>query len=160
MSGGGTARCGRAPPEQLQETEGKGEKMVDCNAVMERLNREDRFCAYNGIRLTEVREGYAEAELRVTEHSMNGLGIVQGGALFTLCDLAFAGASNSYGRPCVGLGSSISYLRPGSGESLKAVARVVNAGKSICVCDVEIFNASGKIVAKSSMTGYFLDGKA
>lgn len=71
--------------------------MTDCNAVLERLNREDRFCAYNGIRLTVVREGYAEAELRVTEHTMNGLGIVQGGALYTLCDLAFAGASNSYG---------------------------------------------------------------
>lgn len=72
--------------------------MVDYNALKERLNKEDRFCAYNGIRLTEIREGYAEAELTVTEHSLNGLGIVQGGALFTLCDLAFAGASNSYGK--------------------------------------------------------------
>ena len=59
--------------------------MVDYNALKERLNKEDRFCAYNGIRLTEIREGYAEAELTVTEHSLNGLGIVQGGALFTLC---------------------------------------------------------------------------
>ncbi len=134
--------------------------MTDCNAVLERLNREDRFCAYNGIRLTVVREGYAEAELRVTEHTMNGLGIVQGGALYTLCDLAFAGASNSYRRPCVGLNSSISYIRPGSGESLKAVARIVNAGKTICVCDVEVLNAAGKIVAKCTLSGYFLDGKS
>lgn len=133
--------------------------MIDHNAVKERLNKEDRFCAFNGIQLTVVREGYAEAELAVTEHSLNGLGIVQGGALFTLCDLAFAGASNSYGRPCVGLGSSISYIRPGSGTRLKAVAQVVNAGRTTCVCDVVIFNADGKIVSKSSMTGYFLDQK-
>ena len=45
--------------------------MVDYNALKERLNKEDRFCAYNGIRLTEIREGYAEAELTVTEHSLN-----------------------------------------------------------------------------------------
>ena len=133
--------------------------MVDYNALKERLNKEDRFCAYNGIRLTEIREGYAEAELTVTEHSLNGLGIVQGGALFTLCDLAFAGASNSYGKISIGLGSSISFIRPGSGEKLIAEARMASAGKTTCVCDVTVHNADGKLVAKSTMTGYFLEAK-
>ena len=133
--------------------------MVDYNALKERLNKEDRFCAYNGIRLTEIREGYAEAELTVTEHSLNGLGIVQGGELFTLCDLAFAGASNSYGKISIGLGSSISFIRPGSGEKLKAEARMASAGKTTCVCDVTVHNADGKLVAKSTMTGYFLEAK-
>lgn len=46
--------------------------------------------------LEVVKLGHAEAVMKVTEHSFNAVYTVQGGALFTLADMAFAGAANSY----------------------------------------------------------------
>ena len=59
------------------------------------LNEEDRFCRYNGIQVETIRPGSAEAVMEVCEESLNGLGAVQGGAIFTLADLALAAAANS-----------------------------------------------------------------
>ncbi len=75
---------------------------MDLNEFKELLNRDDRFCRYNNIRLDVLRTGYAEAVMELTENTMNGLGIAQGGSIFTLSDLAFAGAGNSYGFRMVG----------------------------------------------------------
>ncbi len=132
---------------------------MDYEALKDYLNKEDRFCVFNKMRLTVIREGYSEAELDVTTDSLNAVNYVQGGALYTLSDFAFAGAANSYGRKCVGLNSTISYIRPGMGKKLKAVAQMVNAGKTTCVCDVIVYNEEGKIVSKSTLTGYFLEQK-
>ena len=53
----------------------------------------DRFAAEAGVELLEVREGCAKARMLVTEKHLNGGGVCQGGALFTLADLAFAAIS-------------------------------------------------------------------
>ena len=71
------------------------------------LNEQDRFCKCSNIRLTEIREGYAEAVLEVEEKHLNGLNVVQGGAIYTLCDLAFAGAANSRGVKAIGMNASV-----------------------------------------------------
>lgn len=55
----------------------------------------DRFARENGIRVVEVRLGFARTEMTVEPRHLNSVGILQGGALFTLADLAFAVASNS-----------------------------------------------------------------
>ena len=65
--------------------------------LQERLNNEDRFAKSIGAQLTEVREGYACAELMVEEHHLNGAGVCQGGVMYTLADLSFAAVANSHG---------------------------------------------------------------
>ena len=42
--------------------------------LLERLNATDRFAKTNGIQLTEIREGYAKAEMTVEERHLNGAG--------------------------------------------------------------------------------------
>jgi len=90
--------------------------------IKEKLNRDDRFCRYNEMRIDVIRPGYAEAVMEITENKLNGLGIAQGGAIFTLADLAFAGASNAVGFRTVAFTSNISFIRPGTGRRLRAVA--------------------------------------
>ena len=51
-----------------------------------------------GAQIVEVRDGYARAEMTVTCEHLNGGGACQGGALFTLADLALAAVMNSGGR--------------------------------------------------------------
>ena len=84
--------------------------------LMQLLNQDDRFCRCNEIQLTSIGEGCAEAEMPMSEKHLNGLGFAQGGATFTLADLAFAGAANSHGRHAVAMVSNISFLRPGAGR--------------------------------------------
>ena len=58
--------------------------------IKELLNRTDRFAANAGCQITEVDEHHAVAEMTVTAEHLNGGHVCQGGALFTLADLAIA----------------------------------------------------------------------
>ncbi len=55
----------------------------------------DRFAMDAGIIIDEIKEGYALLHMTVDERHLNGAGWCQGGAIFTLADLAFACATNS-----------------------------------------------------------------
>ena len=127
---------------------------MEMDALKALLNNDDRFCRYNGMRIDVLRLGYAEAVMDITENSLNGLGIAQGGSIFTLADLAFAGAANSHG-----LNSNINFIRPGVGRQLRAKATEVSRGRRTCVYRVEVFNDDGKIVAHGSSTGFITEEK-
>ena len=131
--------------------------MTDLNALKELLNRDDHFCRYNNIRLDILTLGYAEAVMDITSNTMNGLGIAQGGSIFTLSDLAFAGAANSHGMRTVGFNSSINFIRPGTGKQLRAKAFEVSRGHRTCVYRVEVFNDDDKIVAHGSFSGFITE---
>ena len=62
--------------------------------IKELLNRTDRFAANAGCQITEVDEQHAVAVMTVTEVHLNGGNVCQGGALFTLADLAIAALMN------------------------------------------------------------------
>lgn len=120
------------------------------------LNVFDRFAAANQMRITLIREGYAEGEFIAGAEHRNGLDVVQGGALYTFADFVFAGAVNSYGEQAIGMNSSISYVRPGTGKTFKAVARIISRGKRTALAEVEVFDENENLLAHSTMTGFFL----
>jgi acyl-CoA thioesterase len=132
---------------------------VDCEKVKAFLNEHDRFCRFCGIELTVVKPGYAEAVLTVTPEVLNGRGVVQGGAIMTLADFAYAGAVNSSGAAGVSLNCQTNFIRPGGGDTMKAVARMIHQGRSTAVCSVEVFNGDGKLAATANITGFIIDDK-
>lgn len=121
------------------------------------INTNDTFGKSNLMRLETVREGYAEAIMEITENSCNAVGTVQGGAIFTLADMAFAGAANSYGDKCVAMSAAASFIRPGTGKQLRAIARAVSKGRRSCVIETEVRNDEDKLVAKFQFTGFFYE---
>ena len=121
------------------------------------INENDTFGKSNRMRLEMVKEGCAEAVMEITENSCNAVGTVQGGAIFTLADMAFAGAANSFGDKCVAMSAAVSFIRPGSGKTLRAEARTVSKGRRSCVMDVEVTNEEHKLVAKIQFTGFFFE---
>jgi acyl-CoA thioesterase len=121
------------------------------------INENDRFGKYNNMQVVEVRPGYAVAELMITEDSFNGLGVVQGGAVFALADLAFAAAANADGKATVAMNGTMSYIRPGSGKCLRAEASLINDGKRTVVYDVNVYNDKKKLVAHGTITGFHVD---
>jgi acyl-CoA thioesterase len=109
--------------------------------------RKDRFAAFVGIELIEAGGGRATARLTLKDHHLNGLGIVHGGALFTLADLAFAAAVNSRGRAAVAIHCTISYLKAAKGAFLTAEAQEVSCGPKIASYLIRITDAAGEIVS-------------
>ena len=71
----------------------------------------DRFAAHAGVELLEVKPGYARARMLVSKEHFNAGGVCQGGALFTLADLAFAAVANSHDQLTLSINANITFLR-------------------------------------------------
>ena len=88
--------------------------------------------------------------------------MVHGGAIAALVDTAATAAAWANpdlpaGARGTTIGFSLSFLAAGRGEDLVAKAEVIQRGKSICVCDVVVSGASGRVVARANVT-YKLSG--
>lgn len=119
------------------------------------LNKYDRFAADNGMFLTQVTPVFSIAEMTVGEHHLNGAGICQGGALFTLADLAVAAAMNACGNVTVGLENAMTFHHPArKGDHLTARASVTCDHRKIPFCRVEITDAAGALIASGTSLGY------
>ena len=117
------------------------------NKVMDFLAH-DRFAALAGIKLVQVEAGYAVAEMKIEDKHLNAVGIVQGGATFTLADYAFAAASNSSGFIALGVNANITYFQAPRGKVLTAEAKEVHANSKLASYNVDIFDENKELVAR------------
>lgn len=116
--------------------------------------RKDRFAEHVGIEVLSAEDGRAKARLRLKDHHYNGIGLIQGGVIFTLADLAFAAAVHSRGRIAVAVHCSISYLKAAKGDLLHAEAEEVSCGPKLAVYIIRITDASGDVIALFEGTAY------
>ena len=72
--------------------------------------KNDRFATNASVELIEIKEGYSKARLVITAEHLNAGGRTQGGAIFTLADLALAAAANSHGTLAFSLWSNITFV--------------------------------------------------
>ncbi len=107
----------------------------------------DQFAAHCGIELVSVAAGQARAKLVLLRQHLNGLGIVQGGAVFTLADFAFAAASNSHGTVAVAVNVSITFLQAATSGTLYADAREVSRNSRLGSYTVEVKNERDDLIA-------------
>lgn len=120
--------------------------------LLEKLNQDDRFAQGIGAQLTEIREGYAKTELTVEERHLNGAGVCQGGVMYTLADLSFAGVANCHGILTLGISNTITFLKSARlGDRLTAECTELLDHKRLPYCDIRITNQDGDLVAV--MTG-------
>ena len=116
------------------------------------LNRGDRFAANAGAVITEVGEGFARAEMTVTAEHLNAGGVCQGGAIFTLADLALAAVMNGRGQITFGLQSTIAFLHSAHvGDTLIAEATETFNHHKIPYAEVKVTNQDGQLI--SAFTG-------
>ena len=112
------------------------------------LNTNDRFARSIGARLTEIREGYAKAELTVEERHLNGAGVCQGGVMYTLADLAFAGVANCHGTLTLGISNTITFLQSAQlGDHLTAECTEQLNHHKLPYCDIKVTNQQGTLLA-------------
>ncbi|HVN39407.1 MAG TPA: PaaI family thioesterase [Myxococcota bacterium] len=115
------------------------------------------FGALVGLRCESIAEDRVRLRLPFRPELTTVGDTVHGGAIATLVDVAATAAC--WATPAATLaargstvGFSISYLAPGRGQDLVADARVVQRGRTLCVCDVEVVDVAGTAVARSLVT--------
>ena len=113
-----------------------------------RIFAADRYAALTGIEIIEAGKGYCKARLAIEDRHLNAANVVQGGAIFTLADFAFAVASNSHGQLALAINANISYLRGIAAGVLFATATEVGVPKRIGAYDVLVTDEQGEIVAR------------
>jgi acyl-CoA thioesterase len=101
-----------------------------------------------GMKLDEIRPGYARMSMPVRGDMLNGHGICHGGYIFMLADSTFAFACNSHNYVTVGSGCTIDYLAPGRpGDLLTAEAVEQALGGKTGIYDIVVTNQEGRKVA-------------
>lgn len=108
----------------------------------------DRYAALTGVEIVETSTGYCKARMKIEDKVMNGANVVQGGAIFTLADFAFAVASNSHGQLALAINVNISFLKAASAGTLHAVATEVTEPARLGAYDVLVTDDEGEIVAR------------
>ena len=123
--------------------------------IKEILNRTDHFAANAGCRLIEVDDEHAVAEMLVTQEHLNGGQVCQGGALFTLADLAIAALMNCRGQLTFGINNSIMFVSSAKeGDLLRAEAVNVSNHPKIPSVEVRVTNQEGRLICHVTGMGY------
>ena len=100
----------------------------------------DPYVKFLGIRIDKVEKGYSLCSLVITDHMLNFLGLIHGGLIFSLADVAFSAASNSDHFPSYALDISGTFLKSADvGDTVSAEARLIHATKRTGLYRMEVF---------------------
>jgi acyl-CoA thioesterase len=125
------------------------------NKVVNQMFENDAFSKWLGIEVIQINEGFCELILTVREKMTNGFNIAHGGITYSLADSALAFASNSHGRKCVSVETSISHTKPSLiGDVLTARAVEKSISNKIGIYEITITNQDQVIVALFKGTVY------
>jgi acyl-CoA thioesterase len=114
----------------------------------------DRFAKLSGIQLVEASPGYAKAQMKIRQNHMNSVGVLHGGAIFTLADFTFAVASNSHGRLALAINAEISFFKAVNTGSLTATAKEISLHNKLATYLIDIVNDTGDLIANFKGTVY------
>ena len=112
------------------------------------MYEQDRASQALGMRVLEVRPGYARLAMKVRDDMVNGHRICHGGLIFTLADSAFAFACNTYDLVTVASAATVEFLLSAHlGDELTAIAEERSRWKRTGIYDVAVSNQRGECVA-------------
>ncbi|MBF0452242.1 MAG: PaaI family thioesterase [Candidatus Magnetomorum sp.] len=104
--------------------------------------------------MMDASPGYARVKMDIQPYHLNGVGIVHGGAIFTLADFAFAIAANSHDQVAVAINISIAYIKAVKDGTLYAEARELSINPKLGVYQVDVFHADKELVASFQGMAY------
>lgn len=114
----------------------------------------DTYAKSLGIKLVNLGEGSAEAEMTVNDNMLNMHGTLHGAVTFALADFVFQAACNSYGRIAVGLTTTVNYMAPGNlGSVITATATEEKKNYRTSWYTVRVEN-EGELIATMEAVAY------
>lgn len=133
--------------------------------IREHLTRQE-FMKLIGCRLTVIEPGYVEAEIEIELRHEQQTGIVHGGVIATIADVAAGFAGFTLVRDdqqTVTVEMKTSFLRASRHGRLRAIGTVTKQGRSFHFCEADVFSidADGNetLIARASTTMAITDLK-
>ena len=131
----------------------------DYSGMLRKVNNSPYFGPKSGAMVTAIHEDHsAEGELEIRTDTQNPMGMVHGGALFTLADTVAGTAAFTTGRNCVTLDSSMQFLSAARGDRVRCTAKPKKAGRTILVYEISITDSEDRLVATGIFT-FFATGE-
>ena len=116
------------------------------------------FARFLGMRVVDLAPGRAVVEMPVREDYQNWGGITHGGAIMALADHAFGCSLNAGERTYVAVQFGTNFIAaPKAGETLRAEARVLHAGRKVGIVQVTVTAEGGRLIATASGTTVVLE---
>ena len=110
--------------------------------------RDDNASKWLGMKVEEVRAGYARLSMTVTPNMVNGHNLCHGGLIFTLADSTFAFACNSHNQRAVAAAASIDFLAPAFLGDVLTAEGIEQALKGRTgVYDMKVHNQKNELIA-------------
>lgn len=116
------------------------------------------FMKHLGCRLTVIEPGYVEAVIDLKPEHQQQLGLVHGGVTATIADVVAGFAGFTLVGPdehTVTAEIKVSYFAKGRGSRLRAVGRVVKAGRMMHFCEADVYCSDGgdeTLIARATTT--------
>lgn len=133
---------------------------MDYQKLVDFRNEKNPFCSRLGIRVEEIRPGYARTVKTVAEEDLNPTQVPHGGVYFSLADSACGSAMSASGSLAVTINCSFSFLKSAQvGDRLTAEARELQSGKTICVLEARVTGEAGELLAVGTFTFRRLEKK-
>ena len=132
---------------------------VGAEKQRERMLADKFICNLLGVELIEAGVGTARAELTLRPEHMNGVGVCQGGVLFSIADFAFAAACNYAEEPVLGIEVSISYCKSVKTGKIIAEAKEIARSRSTAVAEMRVTDEAGTLLCVARGRGYVLQSR-
>lgn len=111
------------------------------------------YAAFLGMKLLDLKRGYAKVSLRVSDDFQNWDKRIHGGLVSSLIDQAFGCALNTLERNYVAVQLSVNFIStPMANDTLISEGRVLHAGTSLGVAQMVVKDSQGKIIATATGT--------
>ena len=141
------------------------ENISDMNVdrIREIINRQPNLSTALGMEfISTPDEDMCMATMRVDERNRQPFGFLSGGASLALAEnLAGVGSSAlCEGKICVGISVSGSHVKAvAEGDTVTAVAHLVQKGRSLHVWTVDITESAGDLISTVHVTNYIISPK-
>jgi uncharacterized protein (TIGR00369 family) len=117
------------------------------------------FAKYLGMEIVGIHAGDSVVSMLVTHKHTNIRGVIHGGALVSLADMAMMLSCATLGRRTVTLDLNISFVsRVEEADTVTAFCQVIHNGKTTMVVDSSIKDTQGRLLAKARGT-FFATGE-
>ena len=113
------------------------------------------FARKLGLKLIDLTPGHAIVEIAPRKDDTNILGMVHGGAIFSLIDEAFQVSCNSYGTIAVALCVNVVYhSSPEMGLRLRAESTEIHRSNKTATYEINVTDENGALIASCQALAY------
>lgn len=113
------------------------------------------FAGKLGLKLIELTPGHAIVEMTPEKDDVNILGVVHGGAIFSLIDEAFQMSCNAHGTIAVALSVNAVYHNPArKGLRLRAESSEIHRSQKIATYDICVRDEKDVLIASCKAVAY------